>query len=231
MGFCAKKIIPVGLLLISIVGQAAPKDYYEILGLARTATEDEVKGAYRKLAMKYHPDRHMELSEDARAALAEKFKIVGKAYDMLRDPYRRSMYDSSEDHRPQFYAADAPRDTRSSDQIRRDVFADTFYFDRATEEIVDRYTQLRFSRKGSQWITQDLKYEFLNIIDRGLIRNTSTKLVFIPGISKHHHWNLNEDIAWFPGFLWDATIERHRRFLGEPCEILLEFEGSESAGS
>ncbi len=64
------------------------KDYYEILGLTRTATEKEIKAAYRKLAKKYHPD--VNKAADA----SEKFKDVNEAYEVLSDPQKRQRYDS-----------------------------------------------------------------------------------------------------------------------------------------
>jgi len=63
------------------------KDYYEILGLARTATQDEIKKAYRKLAHQYHPD----VSKDP--AGEEKFKEIGEAYATLKDSEKRAAYD------------------------------------------------------------------------------------------------------------------------------------------
>src|SRR3989338_5038724 len=63
------------------------KDYYEILGLARSATQDEVKQAYRKLARKYHPD----VSKDPDAET--RFKELGEAYAVLKDPEKRAAYD------------------------------------------------------------------------------------------------------------------------------------------
>ena len=63
------------------------RDYYEIMGVARDATQDEIKRAYRKLARKYHPDVSKEADAEAR------FKELGEAYEVLKDPEKRAAYD------------------------------------------------------------------------------------------------------------------------------------------
>ena len=67
---------------------AQKRDYYEVLGVAKTASEDEIKKAYRKIAIKYHPDRN---PGDKNAE--EKFKEAAEAYDVLHDPQKRQQYD------------------------------------------------------------------------------------------------------------------------------------------
>lgn len=64
------------------------KDYYKILGVERSATADEIKRAYKKVAIKYHPDRNPGDKE-----AEEKFKQAAEAYDVLRDPDKRARYD------------------------------------------------------------------------------------------------------------------------------------------
>ncbi len=64
------------------------RDFYEVLGVARSSSEDEIKSAYRKLAFKYHPDRN---PDDPQAEV--QFKEAAEAYEVLRDPEKRQRYD------------------------------------------------------------------------------------------------------------------------------------------
>jgi molecular chaperone DnaJ len=68
----------------------AKRDYYDILGVPRNAEEEDIKKAYRKLAMKHHPDRNQG---DKAKASEEKFKEAKEAYEMLTDPQKRAAYD------------------------------------------------------------------------------------------------------------------------------------------
>jgi len=85
------------LLLLSIIiaiiteivlgGNTEKKDYYELLGIKKTATDREIKKAFRKLAMKYHPDKNKDEGAE------EKFKEIAEAYEVLSDDEKRKQYD------------------------------------------------------------------------------------------------------------------------------------------
>ncbi|MGD8592423.1 MAG: DnaJ domain-containing protein, partial [Gammaproteobacteria bacterium] len=64
------------------------RDYYEVLGVAKNASEAEIKKAFKRLAMKFHPDRN---PDDTQAE--ENFKEAKEAYDILSDPQKRTAYD------------------------------------------------------------------------------------------------------------------------------------------
>lgn len=65
------------------------KNYYETLQISKGSTDAEIKKAYRKLAMKWHPDKNPDIPEEA----ARKFQEIGEAYDVLSDKEKRGIYD------------------------------------------------------------------------------------------------------------------------------------------
>jgi len=64
------------------------KDYYKILGVSKNSSEEEIKKAYKKLALQYHPDKNPGNKE-----AEEKFKEINEAYEVLGDPEKRKKYD------------------------------------------------------------------------------------------------------------------------------------------
>jgi len=104
------------------------KDYYKILGIERNANKDEIKRAYRKLALKTHPDRN---PGDSKAE--EKFKEINEAYQVLSDPEKRSRYDQLGESYSQWQQGGARADnfnwedwytTRQSGNVRTGGFED-----------------------------------------------------------------------------------------------------------
>ena len=89
------------------------KDYYDVLGVSKSATKDELKKAYRKLAMKYHPDRN---PDDSKAA--EKFKELSEAYEILSDDQKRQTYDN--------FGHDGVNSSFNTSQGAADAFSDIF---------------------------------------------------------------------------------------------------------
>ena len=89
------------------------KDYYDVLGVSKSAGKDELKKAYRKLAMKYHPDRN---PDDSKAA--EKFKELSEAYEILSDDQKRQTYDN--------FGHDGVNSSFNTSQGAADAFSDIF---------------------------------------------------------------------------------------------------------
>ena len=83
---------------------ANKRDFYEVLGVEKTATDEELKKAYRKLAKKYHPDANPDNKKEAE----EKFKEVSEAYETLSNPQKRKMYDQFGSDGPQGFGGGNP---------------------------------------------------------------------------------------------------------------------------
>lgn len=70
------------------------KDFYSVLGVAKDATDDDIKKSYRKLAMKHHPDRLSGKPDNEKKEAEDKFKEISEAYEVLGDPQRKAQYDT-----------------------------------------------------------------------------------------------------------------------------------------
>ena len=111
------------------------KDYYKTLGVDKKASQDEIKTAYRKLAVKYHPDKN----KDNKAA-EEKFKLINEANEVLSDPEKRKKYDSlGENWRQYEQAGSRPSGGRRSGNGRSGPFTyEGDFSDIFGEGVVDR---------------------------------------------------------------------------------------------
>ena len=72
---------------------AEKRDYYEVLGLTKGASADDIKSAYRKAALKWHPDRWVDGTAQEKKTAEEKFKEASEAYSVLSDPDKKARYD------------------------------------------------------------------------------------------------------------------------------------------
>jgi DnaJ-class molecular chaperone len=72
--------------------EESKKDYYKVLGVSKTANDDELKKAYRKLALKWHPDRNQG-SEEEKVKADKMFKDINEAYSVVSDPEKRRIFD------------------------------------------------------------------------------------------------------------------------------------------
>src|SRR5947209_5780695 len=100
------------------------RDYYEVLGVRRTAVQDEIKSAYRKAALKWHPDRNPEQKDTAEA----KFREATEAYSVLSDAQKRAAYDRYGHAGVSGVSADAGFNSSIFDEFQ-DIFGDFFGFE------------------------------------------------------------------------------------------------------
>lgn len=132
------------------------QDYYEALGVARTASADEIKKAYRQLALKWHPDRH---KEGQRAEAEQRFKRISEAYEVLSDPEKRAKYDRFGEHWKQGEDFAPPPGTRtmSPEEFERafggqGAFSDFFeslFGDEMRRDFGGERTHARFRQRGA----------------------------------------------------------------------------------
>jgi molecular chaperone DnaJ len=106
------------------MSKAKPHDYYEVLGVTRTSTVEEIKASYRKSALKWHPDRNPENKEEAEI----RFRESTEAYSVLSDPQKRQIYDTY-GHEGLRSSGSAPDFNGSIFQDFHDIFGDFFGFE------------------------------------------------------------------------------------------------------
>ena len=98
------------------------KDYYEVLGLKKSATEAEIRKAYKKLAMKWHPDKNRNNQAEAEA----RFKEISEAYQVLSDKKKRNQYDNRSSY-TSFNPTDFGFSFRNSHDLFKEFFNDDFF--------------------------------------------------------------------------------------------------------
>jgi len=149
------------------------QDYYEALGLSRSATPDEIKKAYRQLALKWHPDRH---KEGKRAEAEQRFKRISEAYEVLSDPEKRAKYDRFGEHWKQGEDFAPPPGTRtaSPEEFERafgghgsfsDFFASLFG-DGMRRDFGGERTHARFRQRGAD-VRAELALSVTQAVQRG----------------------------------------------------------------
>lgn len=121
-------------------------DYYKILGVERNATEEEIKKAYRRLAMQYHPDRN---PGDKEAAL--KFKQIQEAYDTLFDFGKRARYNAQ---RPE--PKPKPKAKPKKTSFESNIYKSDMHIYDAPPPIVDIWGRRLNSREKAEWVKNNV---------------------------------------------------------------------------
>jgi molecular chaperone DnaJ len=197
----------------------AKRDYYELLGVPRNASEDEIKKAYRRMALNHHPDRNPGDKE-----AEEKFKEAAEAYDVLRDPHKREIYD--------FYGHDGLKSSgftgfRGFDDIFSsfsDIFEDFFGFSpRSSRRGANPGADLRYDLKLSLFDAAFGKDMEIEIFKRGRCEQchgTGAQPGTEPQVCPHCHGR--GQVARSHGFFSISTTcaycRGQGRIIANPCK-------------
>lgn len=177
------------------------KDYYSMLGVARDASEEDIKKAYRRLAMKYHPDRNPGDTQ-----YEEKFKEINEAYEHLGDPEKKSIYDNYPgDFNKTFHHN---RRTWTFGQNGTDDFAEifTFYQNRAAQQRTASAPQIIP-------ITLTLEEAYTG----KAVRINNTNINIPPGVRSGTRFFGN-------GVLYNVDVKEHVKFKRSNDDLLVDIE-------
>ncbi len=119
-------------------------NYYQILGVNKNASQDEIKAAFKKLAIKYHPDKN-----NGSKRAEEKFKLINEAYQILTDHDKKYIYDQKEIYKTQYKPFTKPSTPDANYEINQNYsfkFQTSYDFERHKEEYVKRNTVVQ--KKG-----------------------------------------------------------------------------------
>lgn len=144
------------------------QDYYEVLGVARNASEDEIKKAYTKLALKWHPDRHQGAD---RAEAEAKFKQINEAKEVLLDPEKRKKYDrfgQNWEHGQEFQPQGARRvSPEEFEQIFGEGGFSDFFASMFGDDMAERFSRRRPRRLRGADVNAELQLPLSDVIAGG----------------------------------------------------------------
>lgn len=132
----------------------AKKDYYEILGVDKNSTKENIKKAYKKLALKYHPDR---ASEEKKKEYEEKFKEISEAYAVLTEDTKRKQYDSFGNNFNQGYSQEDIFRNADFSNIFEELFGNDFFGGSSFDGSFERRDEIRKGRDLRYNLIIDLK--------------------------------------------------------------------------
>lgn len=167
------------------------KDYYKIMGLDKSASQDEIKRSYRKLARKYHPDVSQE------AGAEEKFKALGEAYEILKNPEKRAEYDAlslhwqqqsqaSSQHNQQTSGNNPSREQQFEDFINRVFGQGRTQHSSDFESPSDIHARVQISLEDSYHgleKTLQLNYPFVNANGQRIDKRKTIKIKIPKGVT------------------------------------------------